>query len=54
MTYQTIIAYKDGSCKVAGQGGKAPWWGKQKNNYGTYIFSALALAHVALTVKGGL
>jgi ribose 5-phosphate isomerase A len=28
MTHQTIIAYKDGSCKVAGKGGKAPWWGQ--------------------------
>ncbi|EKX55280.1 hypothetical protein GUITHDRAFT_62862 [Guillardia theta CCMP2712] len=26
MTYQVIVAGKDGSCRVAGQGGDKPWW----------------------------
>jgi len=32
MVYQTIIAYKDGSCRVAGlhDGAERPWWGTQK------------------------
>ena len=52
MTYQTIIAYKDGSCKVAGKLGSAPWWGKPPN-YWPYVFSAFAIAHVGLVAMKG-
>jgi ribose 5-phosphate isomerase A len=50
MTHQTIIAYKDGSCKVAGKGGKPPWWG-QKSVLSGYVYAALALAHVGFVVS---
>ena len=46
MTYQTIIAYKDGTCRVAGKGGQSPWWGQ--TNYGTYVYAAIAMAHILL------
>lgn len=26
MTQQVIVAHADGSCRVAGEGGEAPWW----------------------------
>ncbi|EKX50717.1 hypothetical protein GUITHDRAFT_103308 [Guillardia theta CCMP2712] len=27
MAYQCIVAFPDGSCRVAGKGGEEPWWG---------------------------
>mmetsp|Transcript_54236 Transcript_54236/g.79496 ORF Transcript_54236/g.79496 Transcript_54236/m.79496 type:complete len:338 (-) Transcript_54236:41-1054(-) len=36
MVYQTIIAYKDGTCRVAGSGpgAEVPWWGGGKKDPG--------------------